>query len=457
MRGRREAGLRGRAGPLEGGVEACCTVCKDFVSASRTVRHVCYRGRRVSLRRLLFVLVLVLTASVAVVSDASAGGIRDWEPCPDSGGGELLCPVGTVGVPYSVKFRAVEEPPCQPGEDTWHIINDAPPTGLTLSTDGTLSGTPTQAGTFSFWVEMRLPDNDHCNGTTDTTQERFTVPINPGVPKLTIGPESIATTGTVGAAYTVAMTASVSDPKTWSIVAGSLPPGLAIGASDGVISGAPTAAGSFTFTVRAAIDATRSDTKTLTIVVRNPLEIAASAPFDPESPVVRTEVGMRFNAALVATGGFGTYTWSLVGDVPPGLTFDPVGGTLIGQPTEAGSYRFTVSVADSESRATAYAARIIVAERLAVSTLRFRNGKVGRFYQVKLRSFGGVGPVSWRIKRGPLPRGIRFDRLTGSLFGTPTKSGTWRIAVEVVDSLGVKSTATITITVGSQLKLRKSG
>ena len=409
-----------------------------------------------SLRRLLFVLVLALTASVAVVSDASAGGIRDWEPCPDAAG-DLICPTGTVGVPYSIKFRAVEEPPCQPGEDTWHVINDAPPTGLTLSSDGTLSGTPTQAGTFGFWVEMRLPDNDHCNGTTDTTQERFVVSINPGIPqlpKLTIGPESIATTGTVGATYTVPMTANLADAKTWSIVAGSLPPGLAIGTSNGVISGTPTAAGSYTFTVRAEINASRSDTKTLTIAVRDRLAIAASTPFAAGSTVVRTEVGVIFDAALLATGGFGTYTWSVSGDVPLGLTFDSFGGTLTGAPEEAGSYRFTVSVADSEGRVAAYSARVIVAERLAISTQPFRAGKVGRFYRVKLRSLGGVGPVSWRLKRGPLPRGITFDRFTGSFFGRPTKIGTWRVSVEVVDSLRVKATATITITVGSSLKLR---
>lgn len=64
--------------------------------------------------------------------------------------------------------------------------------------------------------------------------------------------------------------------------------------------------------------------------------------------------------------------------------------------------------------------------------------------------------MSWRVKRGPLPRGITFDRTTAKFFGTPTRSGTWTISVEVVDSLRVKSTATITITVASRLKPRTS-
>lgn len=406
-----------------------------------------------SLRRLLFTLVLALAASVAVVSAASAGGIRDWEPCPDSGGGELLCPAGTVGVPYSIKFRAVEEPPCSPGEDTWHIINDAPPQGLTLASDGTLSGTPTQAGTYSFWVEMRLPNNDHCNGTTDTTQERFTVPIKPGVPpkpKLTIGPEqSGVPIGTVGTLFSLPMTASVADPKTWSISAGALPPGLNLGASDGLISGTPTVAGAYAFTVHAQIDATSTATQSFTLNVRDALTIAG--PIDPA-----LEVGVRYLTALQGNGGLRTYKWALTaGAMPPGLTFFP-GGAITGRPTTAGEFEFTVTLTDSEGRTLTYDGSLTVAARLAVATTRL-TGRAGRVFRKKVVTLGGIDPTSMRLKKGPLPGGVRFDRATASFVGTPKKAGTWSVIVEVVDSLRVKSTATITITVGSQLKLRKSG
>ena len=266
-------------------------------------------------------LVLVLAAAVAVVPSAGAGGIRDWEPCPDNNG-DLVCPLGTTGVPYSIKFRAVEEPPCQPGEDTWHVINDAPPTGLTLAQDGTLSGVPTQAGTFGFWVEMRLPDNDHCNGTADTTQERFVItilqgaPVPPALPRLIIGPE-VVSPATVGTPYMAAMTANLSDAKTWSIVSGSLPAGLTLGASDGVITGRPAGAGSYAFTVQALIADGRSDTKALTLEVRDRLAVTGSG--DLETRLARTEVGVAFDGGVFASGGFGPYTWSVDGDLPLGL------------------------------------------------------------------------------------------------------------------------------------------
>ena len=403
---------------------------------------------RVSLRRILFMFVLALAVAVAVVPSAGAGGIRDWEPCPDSGG-ELICPTGTTGVPYTIKFRAVEEPPCQPGEDTWHIVNDAPPTGLTLAQDGTLSGTPTQAGTFGFWVEMRLPDNDHCNGTADSTQERFTIsilqgaPVAPPLPRLIIGPE-VVSPGTVGTPYMAAMTANLPDSKTWSIVAGTLPAGLALGAGDGVISGSPATPGTYSFTVQALIPDGRSDTKALTLEVRDRLTVMGSG--DLGTRVTRTEVGVAFDGGLFATGGFGTYTWSVDGELPLGLELAE-DGTISGRPTEAGTYRFTVSVTDAESRRALYAGRLIVAERLAIKSARLKPGKVGRFMSRKVATFGGIAPTRTKLTRGPLPRGIFFDRLSGIFVGTPAKAGTWRIRVEVIDSLGVKAKGIVVLVV----------
>jgi len=405
-------------------------------------------ANRVSLRRVIPLFVLALVAVATLVSSASAGGIRDWEPCPDTAG-QLLCPDGQVGVPYSIKFRAVEEPPCQPGEDTWHIINDAPPTGLTLAQDGTLSGTPTQEGTSGFWVEMRLPDNDHCNGTADTSQERFVITIKPGVPvppplpRLIIGPESVSP-GTVGTPYMTAMTANLPDAKTWSIVAGTLPAGLTLGPSDGVITGMPGAPGAYSFTVQAVIADGRSDTKALTLEIRDRLTLTRSGDFEPR--VVRTEVGVEVDGALFATGGFGTYVWSVEGDLPLGLTLGD-DGTITGSPEEPGSYRFTVAVTDAESRRAAYAARMVVAKRLAIKSKRLSPGKVGRFLTRKVATLGGVGPKTTRIKRGPIPRGVFFDRFAGIFVGSPVKAGIWKIRIEVVDALGVKARGIVVLVV----------
>jgi hypothetical protein len=402
------------------------------------------------MKRLLPLFALALVAAAVLVSEASAGGIRDWEPCPDNGT-DLTCPDGTVGVPYSIKFRAVEEPPCRPGEDTWHIVLDAAPPGLTLAQDGTLSGTPTESGTWGFWVEMRLPSTDWCNGSVDTTQERFVLSIKPGVPpvpKLTIGPEqSSVKTGTVGAQYSLPMTANLSDPKTWAIVDGTLPTGLTIGETTGVISGTPTAPGTFPFTVKASIDAARTDTKSLTIVVRAPLTITA----DDDEPL--SEVGVRFEMSLTPSGGTAIYTWSTIGELPPGLAF--ANGSITGRPRLAGTFSYTVTLRDSEGRTTNHPVDLVVAPRLTIPKQRLKTGTVGKLFRTKLKTLGGVGEPLWRVKRGPLPKGIRFDRTTGSFYGRPAKAGKWLVLVEIVDELGVKSTATVTLVVKPALFKKK--
>ena len=155
---------------------------------------------------------------------------------------------------------------------------------------------------------------------------------------------------------------------------------------------------------------------------------------------------MPFEAMLVASGGTGTYTWSLTsGVLPTGLTL--ADGAIAGTPTVAGVYPFIATVTDSESRTASYPGRIVVAPKLAFATLLLRPGKVGKLYGAKVKTLGGVRPVTWRILLGPLPRGVRFDRTTGTLFGTPKKPGSYRVTFEATDVLGVKAAKTLRIVV----------
>jgi large repetitive protein len=405
---------------------------------------------RVSPKRFILSLLLALFAAFAVASSAPAGNF-DEEKMGCGGESPATCPTGTVGQPYSMTIY-LGPPDGARGEDwgcaTFHVTSGTFPPGLSIQQDeGTITGTPTEAGTFRFYLTVKYDKNPGC--AKAPSDDEFIININPGTPqapKLTIGPES-APVGTVGSPYSLQMTANLSDAKTWSISAGALPAGLSINSSSGAISGTPTAAGSANFTVQAMIDAQRADTKSLTIAVRSPLAITAPVPFVNGSRTARTEVGLLFSAKVAATGGLGPYTWTLTGTLPDGIEFDLTDGSLIGQAELAGSYRFTLTVADSEARTASYAGTIVVAPRLAILTRKLKNGRVGKLYRSKLVERGGVAPLSRRVKRGPLPRGIRFDRTTGSFVGIPVKAGVWVITVETVDALRVKVTATVTLVV----------
>jgi hypothetical protein len=412
----------------------------------------------VSPKRLLSLVALACVAASVLVSAAPAGSIDDGDPCPKNGANDLVCPPGTEGVAYSIKFHADEDPPCAPGDDKWTATNGSVPPGLSLAENGQLSGTPTQAGTYSFWIEMKLPDywypeeNRGCSS-RDNSEERVSITINPGIPKLTIGPES-TTPGTVGTPYSLQMTASVGDPKQWSINSGTLPTGLTIDPSTGLISGTPAAAGSYTFEVLAKVIAdTRTDTKVLGIVVRDALAIVADEPFS-ETPRAAAEVTAPFTTTFGATGGDGVYTWALAsGVLPTGLAM--TGATIEGTPRVAGDYRFVVRLTDAEGRAASYAARITVAAKLLITTRTLPLATAGKRYRTKLATTGGVKPTTWKLVSGPLPRGVRLDRTLGVLSGKPTKPGRYRIRLEVVDELDVFSTRSLTLVVKAAPKPKK--
>jgi hypothetical protein len=400
-------------------------------------------GQRRSTALFLIASVVALAFTVGTVSDARAG-IGD-DVCPDARGEDTnTCPTGQVGVPYSITFKLPEGQGCSPGDDVWSVVGGAAPPGLSMSSSGTLSGTPTQAGAFVFDIQMALPDTPNCNGTKDTTQRRMTLTINPEIPRLVLGPESTAP-ATTGAPYSLQMTTSIPDAKTFAITGGALPPGLAIDGATGLVAGTPTTSGTYAFTVYSKVNSDpRSDTKSLQIVVRAPLTITVGAPF--ESGRAIGEVRVPVESTWQTSGGSGTYTWALTaGTLPSGVTF--TSGSFSGTPRTAGTYPFAVSVTDSEGRTASAAARISVASDLAVTTAVLRPAKVGKAYGAKLRTSAGVKPIAWKISAGKLPPGVRFDRVLGSLAGVPKQAGRYRLSFEARDSQRVAARRSLTLTV----------
>ncbi|HXW13845.1 MAG TPA: putative Ig domain-containing protein, partial [Terriglobia bacterium] len=157
-------------------------------------------------------------------------------------------PIATVGLAYAGTISTVGAS----GPFTWAIVSGTLPTGLTLASSDTASaeitGTPTETGTSSFTVQVT-------NGAGNLIKETITITVNPP-PGLTITSPAIIAPGTVGQSYIYALQAAYGTPPyTWSIVSGSLPPGLKL-SSNGYIEGTPTIVITSTFNVQVTDSAT---------------------------------------------------------------------------------------------------------------------------------------------------------------------------------------------------------
>ena len=397
---------------------------------------------------------MVLTAGIAATV-AHAIAFDDGTPCPQPPGGTFACPQGTVGSSYSVQL--VSHGGCGPALPyQYRVLSGSLPPGISLSSGGAFSGTPSTAGNYEFYLQLsdqNPPSQSWC--IPKTAERQFSIRINAGLQIVT---NSIPQNASVGQPYTAQLDAqivtSLNPPSgtpatgaTWSIVSGvgtGLPPGLTL--ATGLISGTPTAEGTYTFRVQASLNGA-SHVQTYTLTVRQPLKVVAAKPLATAPLPTVWEVGLPFSAKLTPSGGSGTYTLTLgAGTLPTGLTLGP-DGTISGTPSAAGVFRATVRVTDSESRTLDYAANFGVAAQLAVSTIALKPAKVGHVYRAKLSSTGGVPLKKWKVLAGPLPKGLHFDPTLGTLAGTPTKPGSYRVTFQVTDGLKVVAKKTLRIVV----------
>lgn len=217
----------------------------------------------------------------------------------------------------------------------WDISAGALPAGLKMSSTGVVSGTPVTAGTYT--ATVRAAD---ANTVKNYAYHQVSITIDP----MTVLPFT-PPAALVGKAITSA-TFKANGGKTtlvWTVSGGALPPGLKLSTS-GALSGTPVTGGAYTFTVRVA-DASVPKNYAYREVTMNvtPMTVATTS-------VPAGRVGTMYTTtALKANGGKTTLVWSVIGgSLPPGLKLSS-GGSLSGTPTVAGTYTFTVQVADAST------------------------------------------------------------------------------------------------------------
>ena len=318
----------------------------------------------------------------------------------------------------------------------WSVGAGALPGGLTLSSSGLLSGTPTEFGTFRFTA--RIGD---AAGQTATAPLQIT--IAPPLPKITI---SDLPKGEVGAVYSSRVTAAGGvTPYAWSVSAGALPGGLTLSPA-GSVSGIPSSAGIFNFTAKV------SDVDDQTVSSPLQITIVPAPQVTTTSPLIGGELSVAYATTLAATGGTAPFTWRVSAGAPPGSLTLSSSGVLSGKPTVLGRFSFTAEITDVVAQTASATLQITIAPApLMITTAALPGGELGVAYATTLAARGGTAPYSWSIISGTLPAGLSLNESTGAIQGTPSQMVTGTpLTFQVTDSTGpsaLTQSANLTLTV----------
>lgn len=164
-------------------------------------------------------------------------------------------------------------------------------------------------------------------------------------PVITVNPATLPN-GTVGTAYNQTVSASGGTaPHTFSISSGALPTGLVLNPATGAITGAPTTAATFTFTVTATDAAGCPGSRPYTITIANP-----GCPVITLNPATLPPgaVAAPYSQPVTASGGTAPYTYAVAsGALPAGLSLNSGTGIISGVPLQPGLFSFTIRATDA--------------------------------------------------------------------------------------------------------------
>ena len=295
------------------------------------------------------------------------------------------------------------------------------PGGMSLSTDGVLSGAAHYGGDYDVIIKVTdAAQNSH--------QQSYTLRVNR--PSIILSPQSLPDP-VWGTPYDALVSADGGQaPYSFKATPENpLPDGLTI-SDGGRISGTPTTRGHFS-TVLVATDANgNTGVQGLDIIVKDqPITIAPDNLPDSTS-------GAPYRQQLSASGGTAPYRF----DPEPGQFFDDnfslsSDGLITGTPGSQGTTTLSVRVTDSNGN--------VAVKRYGLTILRpaiilapdsVASGKAGQPYQATFTAAGGVAPYSFSWL-GSLPNGVSLSA-GGVLSGTPRSDGTYEFVIRVQDADG---------------------
>jgi hypothetical protein len=259
-------------------------------------------------------------------------------------------PAGIVSIPYSHTYVATGTP-----APSFTVTSGALPAGVTLTSAGVLSGTPTVANTYTGTVTAT-------NGVSPDATQNFSIVIAAAAAPVITSPPPPAT-GTAGVAYTHSYVATGTPAPTFMVTAGALPDGLSLNPSTGAVTGTPTVVGPFTGTVTASNGIDPASTQSFSITISAP---TAPPAFTSAFPASGT-VGLPYAHMFVATGTPAPTFAVTSGVLPAGLSL-AANGLLSGTPQVPGTFGATVTASNGVNPPATQSFSIAIAQPVSGSS-----------------------------------------------------------------------------------------
>ncbi len=400
--------------------------------------------------------------------------------CGPAQGSQIPC--ASNGVPYSATIAVTGG--VSPYTFTLVPGSGSLPAGLTMNQSGVINGRPTgpisgQPNPATFTVQV----TDNSTTPTSATQP-YSIYVSPASP-LQLTAVSPLTTGYPNYAYgtSISTTGGVR-PFTFSLVSGSLPPGLSLNTSNGVISGTPQCPTGGTGACAApptpysfTVQVTDSTLPTPQTVTSNPLTITIEPPqplsISPSS-LPAGQTAAPYSASFSASGGIpnqnNQYAWAIIsGQLPPGLHFNTATGQITGTPILVTTSNFTVQVSDSETPPATLSANYSISITAGSNNDSLMTGQ----YSFLFQGFDSDGTVALEGSlttdgNGKITGGaLDSNRVSGVIGGFGTNSvsaaaltGTYSVGTDgrgTMELVATTSSPALTLTLDFDLVLDSNG
>ena len=309
----------------------------------------------------VLLLLLSLTAITLGCGTQSAISSNNADPTNGQLKVSILSGQASLGVPYS----AVISVSGGVAPYTFALVSGSLPPGMSLNAKtGSISGTPTAAGTYNFVISVSdsspvkasvlyrpvsvgapvpVPGPEY-----GLASEQITVSANNSYGKITISPNSLTITSQQQQQFTAQISGTASTAVTWSASAGTI-------SSSGVYT-APKVNSNTTAVISATSIANPGLRASATLIVVPATSLAIT-----DSTLPQANVSTPYFANLSATGGVPPYQWSLSsGSLPSGIELQTASGTITGTTATAGSYPFTAKVTDATGKTASLAFSLTV-------------------------------------------------------------------------------------------------